>query len=292
MDLEKMVSYLKRKIRRRFTHLYYVMPPTSTIHGKKSIKSDYDTDVMYDIAKVTGKIQIYVSHHPIDLSTELISNDGSLEEAYAEMMNHVITNYTSDNEDERKETILSRLRGEQQAEATLADKLLFELNRVVEKMQTCEIHITMLHAMPLVDHLYGDMCIVGNHIVHTYLETVVARMVEMHMGSDGKFVTRIGFVCTFVMGMGYDMMVVMVDDRVLDGCIKVVAHMLEIVYLCLPGGQGQTVFGIGHVCVPLDAICCNIYFLAPYLEIVYDLYFWDDLVVGCPFEVEKQDVYG
>ncbi|GJZ06964.1 hypothetical protein Tco_0540757 [Tanacetum coccineum] len=32
---------------------------------------------------VTGKIQIYVSHHPIDLSTELIPNDGSLEEAYA-----------------------------------------------------------------------------------------------------------------------------------------------------------------------------------------------------------------
>ncbi|GJS23054.1 hypothetical protein Tco_0451686 [Tanacetum coccineum] len=191
MDFEEMVSYLKRKIRRWFTHLYYAMPPTNTIHGMKSIKSDYDTDVMYDIAKVTGKIQIYVSHHPIDLSTELIPNDGSLEEAYAaqgkleiyidhmgvnfviakyicpnatlaEMMNHVITDYTSDNEDERK-------------------------------------------------------------------ETVVARMVEMHMGSDGKFVTRIGFVRTFVMGIGYDMMIVMVDDRVLDGCRMVVAHMLEIV---------------------------------------------------------------
>ncbi|GKC28940.1 hypothetical protein Tco_1036234 [Tanacetum coccineum] len=49
----------------------------------KSIKSDYDTDVMYDIAKVAGKIQIYVSHHLIDLSTVLIPNDGSLEEAFA-----------------------------------------------------------------------------------------------------------------------------------------------------------------------------------------------------------------
>ncbi|GJV50464.1 hypothetical protein Tco_1440676 [Tanacetum coccineum] len=49
----------------------------------KSIKSDYDTDIMYNIAKVAGKIQIYVSHHPVDLSTELIPNDGSLEEAYA-----------------------------------------------------------------------------------------------------------------------------------------------------------------------------------------------------------------
>nr|GEW34653.1 hypothetical protein [Tanacetum cinerariifolium] len=56
------------------------------------------------------------------------------------------------------------------------------------------------------------MCIVGNHIIHT-LETIVCdvvRMVEMRMGSDGKFVTRIGFVRTFVMGMGYDMMAAMV----------------------------------------------------------------------------------
>ncbi|GKB13009.1 hypothetical protein Tco_0846932 [Tanacetum coccineum] len=81
MDFEEMVSYLKRKITRRFTHLYYALPPNNT--SMKSIKSDYDTDVMYDIAKVAGKIQIYVSHHPVDLSTELIPNDGSLEEAYA-----------------------------------------------------------------------------------------------------------------------------------------------------------------------------------------------------------------
>ncbi|GKC02186.1 hypothetical protein Tco_0993796, partial [Tanacetum coccineum] len=49
----------------------------------KAIKNDYDTNVMYDIAKVAGKLQIYVSHHPIDLSTVLIPNDGSLEESFA-----------------------------------------------------------------------------------------------------------------------------------------------------------------------------------------------------------------
>ncbi|GJW91929.1 hypothetical protein Tco_0169482 [Tanacetum coccineum] len=49
----------------------------------KAIKNDYDTNVMYDIAKVVGKLQIYVSHHPIDLSTVLIPNDGSLEESFA-----------------------------------------------------------------------------------------------------------------------------------------------------------------------------------------------------------------
>ncbi|GJU87162.1 hypothetical protein Tco_1294708 [Tanacetum coccineum] len=34
---------------------------------------------------VVGNIQIYVSHHPIYLSMELIPNDGSLEEAYADI---------------------------------------------------------------------------------------------------------------------------------------------------------------------------------------------------------------
>ena len=69
----------------------------------------------------------------------------------------------------------------------------------------------------------------------------------MRMGYDGKF----------VMDTGYDTMVAMVAHRVHEGCRKVVTHMLEIVYVCLPGGQGQMVFCIGHVCVPLDGICYN-----------------------------------
>ncbi|GKA86555.1 transposase, MuDR, MULE transposase domain protein [Tanacetum coccineum] len=35
---------------------------------------------------VAGKIQLFVSHHQIDLSTVLIPNDGSLEEAFAEAL--------------------------------------------------------------------------------------------------------------------------------------------------------------------------------------------------------------
>ncbi|GJR79972.1 hypothetical protein Tco_0150757 [Tanacetum coccineum] len=106
----------------------------------KAIKNDYDTNVMYDIAKVAGKLQIFVSHNPIDLSTVLIPNDGSLEDSFvgtkihalyykiphngfsitvklrnnyakyifpnarlAEMMSHVITDFTSESEDHRKE---------------------------------------------------------------------------------------------------------------------------------------------------------------------------------------------
>ncbi|GKD33081.1 transposase, MuDR, MULE transposase domain protein [Tanacetum coccineum] len=131
-DFSEMISHLTRKISRRFTTVYYTLPPNNTLSGLKQIKNDYDTNVMYDIAKVAGKIQLFVSHHQIDLSTVLIPNDGSLEEAFAahyklqiyidhlgvdffiakyifpnaslaEMMNHVITNYTSDSEDNKME---------------------------------------------------------------------------------------------------------------------------------------------------------------------------------------------
>ncbi|GJX24408.1 hypothetical protein Tco_0228853 [Tanacetum coccineum] len=54
----------------------------------KAIKNDYDTNVMYDIVKVARKLQIYVSHDPIDLSTVLIPNYGSLEESFAVVHNN------------------------------------------------------------------------------------------------------------------------------------------------------------------------------------------------------------
>nr|GEU62152.1 hypothetical protein [Tanacetum cinerariifolium] len=80
-DFEDMIIYLTRKISRRFTTLYYTLPPNNASSGLKQIKNDYDTNVMYDIARVAGKIQLFVSHHQIDLSTVLIPNDESLEEA-------------------------------------------------------------------------------------------------------------------------------------------------------------------------------------------------------------------
>ncbi|GKD07965.1 hypothetical protein Tco_1187650 [Tanacetum coccineum] len=76
MDFEDMVSYLTRKIPKRFTTLYYTLPSNHTLSGLKSIKNDYDTNVMYEIAKVARKLQIYAAHHPIDLSMVLIPNDG------------------------------------------------------------------------------------------------------------------------------------------------------------------------------------------------------------------------
>ncbi|GKD57799.1 hypothetical protein Tco_1291186, partial [Tanacetum coccineum] len=71
------------KITKCFTTLYYTLPPNHTLLGMKAIKNDYDTNVMYDIAKVAGKLQIYASYHHINLSTVLIPNDGSLEKSFA-----------------------------------------------------------------------------------------------------------------------------------------------------------------------------------------------------------------
>ncbi|GJU28997.1 transposase, MuDR, MULE transposase domain protein [Tanacetum coccineum] len=76
-------SCSKRKIPRRFTSLYYTLPPNIMLSGMKAIKNDYDTNVMYDIAKVARNLQLFVSHYHIDLSTVLIPNDGSLEESFA-----------------------------------------------------------------------------------------------------------------------------------------------------------------------------------------------------------------
>ncbi|GJR17489.1 RNA-directed DNA polymerase, eukaryota, reverse transcriptase zinc-binding domain protein [Tanacetum coccineum] len=60
-----------------------MLPPNYALSGMKQIKNDYHTNVMYDIAKVAGKLQIFVAHTPIDLSTVLIPNDGSFEQSLA-----------------------------------------------------------------------------------------------------------------------------------------------------------------------------------------------------------------
>ncbi|GJS70867.1 hypothetical protein Tco_0703708 [Tanacetum coccineum] len=123
MDFEDMVSYLKWKIPRAFTTLYYMLPPYYTLSGMKQIKNDYHTNVMYDIAKVAGKLQIFVSHTQIDLSTVLIPNDA-------------------------RHSIVSKLQMEIQAEETLAHQLLCNLTRYSEEMRIREVQITMLQSMP------------------------------------------------------------------------------------------------------------------------------------------------
>nr|GEV51277.1 hypothetical protein [Tanacetum cinerariifolium] len=48
-----------------------------------------------------------------------------------------------------RQTLLKSLQIELQAEVTLANKLSRELTRVAEQMRIREIHMAMLHAMPL-----------------------------------------------------------------------------------------------------------------------------------------------
>ncbi|GKA25967.1 hypothetical protein Tco_0712076 [Tanacetum coccineum] len=128
MDFEDMVSYLTRKIPKRFTTLYYMLPSNHTLSGLKAIKNDYDTNVMYDIAKVAGKLQIYAAHHPIDLSTVLIPNDGSLEKSFAEAIDE---------------------------EAILEEQILALMRRFADRFTDRMIEINnlmVLHDHPLVDY--------------------------------------------------------------------------------------------------------------------------------------------
>ncbi|GJV67772.1 hypothetical protein Tco_1483281 [Tanacetum coccineum] len=155
----EMISHLTRKISRRFTTVYYTLPPNNTLSGLKQIKNDYDTNVMYDIAKVAGKIQLFVSHHQIDLSTVLIPNDGSLEEAFAEQEHFEdeetklscpkidLSTSMVDSANDARKTIVSNLQRELEAEATLANTMLGNLTRYSEQMRIREIQITMLQNM-------------------------------------------------------------------------------------------------------------------------------------------------
>nr|GEU57611.1 hypothetical protein [Tanacetum cinerariifolium] len=133
-DFEDMISYLTIKISRRFTTLYYTLPPNNALSGLKQIKNDYDTNVMYDIARVAGKIQLFVSHHQIDLSTVLIPNDGSLKEALL--------------------SVLAKLQEALDEEDILADQILTMMHRYADRFTNRRVEINNL--MVLQDHSLVD----------------------------------------------------------------------------------------------------------------------------------------
>ncbi|GKB15695.1 hypothetical protein Tco_0849618 [Tanacetum coccineum] len=105
---------------------------------------------------VAGNIQLFVSHHQIDLSTVLIPNDGSLEEAFSQSM--------ADSADDARTTIVSNLQRELEAEATLANTMLGNLTRYFEQMRIREIQITMLQNMPTMSlNSYGLHALLMTH---------------------------------------------------------------------------------------------------------------------------------
>ncbi|GJU55580.1 hypothetical protein Tco_1229294 [Tanacetum coccineum] len=182
MDFEDMVSYLKWKIPRGFTTLYYMLPPYYTLSGMKQIKNDYHTNVMYDIAKVAGKLQIFVSHTQIDLSTVLIPNDGSLEESFAELClsyTHFfspLTYYMAYGANEARQAIVLKLQREIQAEETLADQLLCNLARYTEEMRIRSVQITMLQRMPTTSlNTYGLHALLMTHEADIRTTNIILR---------------------------------------------------------------------------------------------------------------------
>ncbi|GJU13215.1 hypothetical protein Tco_1135611 [Tanacetum coccineum] len=132
----------------------------------KAIKNDYDTNVMYGIGKVDGKLQIFVSHSPIDLSTVLIPNDVSLEESFASISS-----------EETKIKQQESLR-ELEAEATLTNQLLCNITHYSEQMRTREIQMTMLQSMPTMSlNSYGLHALLMTHEadIHTTNNLIRAR---------------------------------------------------------------------------------------------------------------------
>nr|GEX12179.1 hypothetical protein [Tanacetum cinerariifolium] len=137
---EDIISYLTRKISRRFTTLSNTLPPSNALSGLKQIKNDYDTNVIYDIARVVGKIQLFVSHHQIDLSTMLIPDDGSLEEALEENV---------------KLSVLAKLQDALHEEDILADQILTMMQGYDDRFTNGRVEINNLIVLqdhPLVDY--------------------------------------------------------------------------------------------------------------------------------------------
>ncbi|GJU99185.1 hypothetical protein Tco_1328456 [Tanacetum coccineum] len=117
------------------------------VSGMKAIKNDYDTNVMYDIAKVAGKLQISVSHNPIDLSTVLIPNDDSLEDSFA----CIISEETKIKQQESlRLTVLMALQEAHDEEACLEEQILSLMHRFADRFTNRRPEINRL--MTLDDH--------------------------------------------------------------------------------------------------------------------------------------------
>ncbi|GKB05914.1 hypothetical protein Tco_0834109 [Tanacetum coccineum] len=99
MKLEKMKQYLFNIIGTNIYALYYKVPHNGFSITVK-LRNKYDMHVMFDISAVQGKLEIYIDHVDVNfIIAKYICPNASM----SEIMNHVITDYTSDSEDERRE---------------------------------------------------------------------------------------------------------------------------------------------------------------------------------------------
>ncbi|GKB25068.1 hypothetical protein Tco_0864469 [Tanacetum coccineum] len=182
MDFEDTVSYLTWKIPRS------MLPPYYTLSGMKQIKNDYHTNVMYDIAKVAGKLQIFVSHSQIDLSRVLIPNNGSLEESFAgvisketkikleEALRYLHQMHKRKNKkfdyyellgelEQVRLTVLTKLQEALDEEAILEEQILALMHRFADRFTDRMVEINnlmVLHDHPLINYgKYALGCMTG-----------------------------------------------------------------------------------------------------------------------------------
>ncbi|GJR78059.1 hypothetical protein Tco_0148844 [Tanacetum coccineum] len=99
MKLEELKQYLFNIVDRKIHALYYKVPHTGFTNTVK-LRNNYDMHVMFDISAAQGKLEIYIDHVGVDFIIAMyICPNVKL----AKMMSHVITDYTSDCEDSKKE---------------------------------------------------------------------------------------------------------------------------------------------------------------------------------------------
>ncbi|GJT46051.1 hypothetical protein Tco_0954766 [Tanacetum coccineum] len=125
-----------------------------------------------------GKLQLFVSQNQIVLSTVLFPNDDSLEESFvakyifsnaslAEMMNHVITNYTSESKADKREVTKNDYKFDQVVEWAEQEHFEDEETKEVQRQHLKNDH-------PLIEYGRYDLgCMTGADMKKaTYLKMV------------------------------------------------------------------------------------------------------------------------
>ncbi|GJV93855.1 hypothetical protein Tco_1541668 [Tanacetum coccineum] len=94
LKLADLKQYLFNILGTNIHALYYKIPHNGFSLTVK-LRNNYDTHVMFDISSAQYKLEIYIDHIGVDfVISKYIFPNASL----AEMMNHVITDYSSENE--------------------------------------------------------------------------------------------------------------------------------------------------------------------------------------------------
>ncbi|GJR48293.1 hypothetical protein Tco_1316396 [Tanacetum coccineum] len=99
MKLVELKQFLFNILGTKIHALYYKIPHNGFSITVK-LRNNYDMHVMFDISSANYKLEIYIDHLGVDfIIAKYIFPNASL----TEMMNHVITNYTSKSEDSNRE---------------------------------------------------------------------------------------------------------------------------------------------------------------------------------------------